>query len=317
MSTGNYHQNMLNICRSIVADKTACPGIIRKDFAGVILAAGMGTRTFPFGITGKKGLSPAYNVQAVLIQVLQMVRAGIGKIIFVIDSDDHPLVALFQGNEKLTSQLDSAGKSEHAELVDLIPRLAEFVFVIQKKPLGDGDAVLVAINECTKNELISNETVLVVRYIDDMAEPANPSSDSNVILEMIQTWDNGEQNFTVLLAPVDPSEAHLFGIANIEEKEGIIRITKLVEKPKYEIKNPYSNAGIYIGRALEFTCNLLGFEADSKNELKIVQAVQNMLDSNVPVNAHLHFGMRFNFGDIDGQFAAQLYYKTRFLLGKQ
>src|SRR3990170_8563354 len=133
----------------------------------VIPAAGFGTRFLPATKASPKEMLPIVDKPIIQYVVEQAVEAGIEEIIVVTGWHKRAIEDHFDTHFELEARLEKDGKMEQLEEIRRISNLANFVYVRQKEPLGNGHAVLVA------KDIVGDEPFLVM-WGDEFfqAEPA-------------------------------------------------------------------------------------------------------------------------------------------------
>src|SRR3990167_8777096 len=122
----------------------------------VIPAAGFGTRFLPATKAQPKEILPIVDKPIIQYVVEQAVEAGITQVIIVTGWHKRSIEDHFDRHFELEARLAESGKKELLEEVKKISELANFIYVRQKEPLGNGHAVLVA------REIIGDEPFIVM-----------------------------------------------------------------------------------------------------------------------------------------------------------
>jgi UTP--glucose-1-phosphate uridylyltransferase len=110
----------------------------------VVAVAGSGTRFLPVTKAIPKEMLPIVDRPIIEVVVEELVDAGIEDIIMVTRWDKKPLEDHFDNNSAWTHELRQAGKHEDLERVRKISDRANFIYVRQKGPYGNGTPVLTA-----------------------------------------------------------------------------------------------------------------------------------------------------------------------------
>jgi len=115
-----------------------------KVHKAVILAAGLGTRFLPATKAVPKELLPVLDKPVIQYLVEEMAESGIKEVILVISPAKKAIVEHFKRDLKFEKFLKEKGKYNYlAPLVELTKKI-KITFVYQKKPLGNGHALLMA-----------------------------------------------------------------------------------------------------------------------------------------------------------------------------
>src|SRR3954452_20330147 len=106
----------------------------------VIPAAGLGTRFLPASKVVPKEMLPIVDRPVIQYVVEEAVAAGIEHIVIVTAQSKRAIEDHFDTHSELEARLDAAGKKAELEAVRRLSQLAEFVYVRQHAPLGNGHA---------------------------------------------------------------------------------------------------------------------------------------------------------------------------------
>src|SRR3972149_11863153 len=139
----------------------------------VIPAAGFGTRVLPAKKAAPKEMLPIVDKPIIQYVVEQAVEAGIEEIIVVTGWHKRAIEDHFDTHFELEARLEKDGKVKELAEIRRISNLANFVYVRQKEPLGNGHAVLVA------KDIVGDEPFLVM-WGDEFFE-ADPSTPAQLI----------------------------------------------------------------------------------------------------------------------------------------
>lgn len=186
----------------------------------VIPAAGLGTRFLPATKAMPKEMLPVVDKPAIQYVVEEAVAAGLHDVLMITGRNKSALENHFDRVGELEAALLRKGDTARLEKVNYSTDLAEVHYLRQGDPLGLGHAVLRA-------KMHVGMEPFAVLLGDDLIDERDP-----LLTRMIDV--QAERNATVVaLLEVDPSLAHLYGIATTEptEDEDVVRVTGLVEKP--------------------------------------------------------------------------------------
>ncbi|MGA2667151.1 MAG: UTP--glucose-1-phosphate uridylyltransferase GalU [Patescibacteria group bacterium] len=190
---------------------------IRK---AVIPAAGYGTRFLPMTKASPKEMLPIIDKPIIQYVVEEAIASGIEDIVIVTGSNKRAIEDHFDHNLELENYLEKAGKTEQLEEIRRIARMANFIYIRQKGPYGNGTPILNA------EPIIGNEPFAVL-WGDEFiyAEPPR-------LKQMIEVFD--KYNDPVISAVRVPQEyLNKYGIAKVKEVEDkIFEIEEIVEKPE-------------------------------------------------------------------------------------
>src|SRR6266480_3044096 len=109
----------------------------------VIPAAGFGTRFLPQTKAMPKEMLPIVDKPVIQYVVEEAVASGIQDVVIVTGANKRAIEDHFDApNEDLTKNLTSGGKEDLLAQVKKISDMANFVYVRQKGPYGNGTPVL-------------------------------------------------------------------------------------------------------------------------------------------------------------------------------
>lgn len=195
-----------------------------KDFKkirkAIIPAAGFGTRFLPATKAMPKEMLPIVDKPIIQYVVEECVASGIEDIIIVTGWHKRSIEDHFDYPFELEKRLLEAGKEEQAEEVRKIAEMANFVYVRQKGPYGNGTPVLNA------RHVVGDEPFAVL-WADEFIY-SNPPR----LKQMIDVYEKtGKANISAVRIE-DPQKLSKYGVADCGGEEGIIRPLKaVVEKP--------------------------------------------------------------------------------------
>src|SRR3989304_7686617 len=126
---------------------------IRK---AIIPVAGFGTRFLPATKAQPKEMLTVVDKPVIQYIVEEAVASGIRDIILITGQNKRAIEDHFDRNFELEYRLKQQGKTSIMDEVQKISEMANFVYIRQKAPLGDGHAILAA------KDLIGDEPVAVL-----------------------------------------------------------------------------------------------------------------------------------------------------------
>jgi len=192
---------------------------------GVIAVAGSGTRFLPATKTMPKEMLPIVDKPIIQYLVEEMVEAGITDIVMVTRWDKKVLEDHFDRSYALEEDLQKTGKLDRLEKIKHISELANFIFIRQKGPYGNGTPVLSA------KSVIGDEP-FVFAFGDDLVK-----SESSFTKQLV---DNHNKNHSMVIGvqEVPKSEVSKYGILKVEKlSDGVnntLIVKDLIEKPTPE-----------------------------------------------------------------------------------
>jgi len=228
--------------------------IIKK---AIIPIAGLGTRFLPLSKVLPKELWPLVDKPVIQYIIEEAQASGIKEIIFVNRPEKKEIPKYFKKYLKKTPELEALlkmRKKKHLlnELKNLekITKNISFSYVFQKKPLGDGNAILQA------KSLVGKEPFAVL-WADDVVESKIPC-----LLQLIKVFEKYKGQ-VMALYKIPRESFQFYGMVGGKKVSNrIYQIKKIVEKPA-QIKKSPSNLAI-VGKYI-FTPEV--FEWLKKNSL--------------------------------------------------
>ena len=258
---------------------------IRK---AVVPAAGLGTRFLPATKAMPKEMLPVVDKPAIQYVVEEAVSAGLTDVLMITGRNKTALENHFDRVTELESTLERKGDLEKLKKVMHSSNLADLHYVRQGDPLGLGHAVLRA-------RMHVGQEPFAVLLGDDLIDARDPLL-SRMIEESERTGGS-----VIALLEVDPSMAHLYGIATVEatETDDFVRITGLVEKPATgTAPSNYAVIGRYVLQPQVF--DVLEKTSPGKGgEIQLTDALQTMAadPSSGGVYGLVFRGRRYDTGD--------------------
>ncbi len=186
----------------------------------VIPVAGLGTRFLPATKAQPKEMLPVVDKPIIQYVVEDAVRSGITDIILVTGPSKRAVEDHFSPNYELLNWLKKQGKTEIAEEVKKIADMANFVFIRQKGPYGNGTPVL-----CAKN-IIGDEPFAVMWGDEFFYAPKKPQ-----LKQLIEVYEKyGDP--VVTACKVSKEDTKKYGILDATEVEtDVYQVKNIVEKP--------------------------------------------------------------------------------------
>lgn len=248
---------------------------MKKITKAVIPAAGFGTRFLPWTKAMPKEMLPIVDKPVIQYVVEEVVESGIKDVIIVTGANKRAIEDHFDSpNQNLVNNLVSAGKDALLNDIDAISNLANFIYVRQKGPYGNGTPVLCA------EPAINNEPFAVI-WGDEFihAQPAR-------LAQMMAVY---EKKGGVVLSGFrieNKEDLKKYGIADIEPVENnIYKVKAIIEKPDPD--SAPSDLGIIGAYILppEIFEALRNVNPGKSNEIWLVDAINILKNSGVPVYA--------------------------------
>lgn len=186
----------------------------------VIPVAGLGTRFLPATKAQPKEMLPIVDKPIIQYVVEDAVKSGITDIIMVTGPSKRAVEDHFSPNYELVNWLKKQGKNEIAEETKKIADLANFIFIRQKGPYGNGTPVL-----CAK-QVVGDEPFAVMWGDEFFYTPKKPQ-----LKQLIEIYE--KYHDPVLTAyEVGREGTKKYGILDAAEIEpGVVQVKGIVEKP--------------------------------------------------------------------------------------
>jgi len=249
----------------------------------IIPVAGLGTRFLPATKAQPKEMLPIIDKPVIQYLVEEAVKSGIKDVIFVTGRGKRAIEDHFDYAPELESSLIKKNKRDVFKRVREISEMANFFYVRQKMPRGDGDAVLCA------SHLTNNEPVAVL-FGDDVVDSRIPC-----LKQMIKVFEK-YGDCVVALDQVPRKEVKHYGVVKaVRVAENVYEIKDIIEKPQPE-KAP-SNL-IIVGKYIltpQLFKELKKVKPSGGEEIRIANGLKNLLKKH-PVYGFRFQGKRYDCG---------------------
>lgn len=252
----------------------------------VIPAAGMGTRFLPATKAQPKEMMPVVDKPVIQYVVEEAVASGIEDIIIITGWHKRSIEDHFDYPFELEKRLEEAGKMEQLEEVRRVASMANFIYIRQKGPYGNGTPVLNA------KKVIGNEPFAVL-WGDEFIHAKPPR-----LKQMIDVYDKYEDCVISGVRIPDKKAVAKYGIADYNEvSDGVFEIKKIVEKPDPN-KAP-SNLAVH--GAYVFNPEIFDYLENTKpgkdNELWLVDAINSLMKNRAVYAAEIKNGKYYDTGN--------------------
>jgi len=188
----------------------------KKIRKGVIAVAGSGTRFLPATKAQPKEMLPIVDKPIIQYVVEEMVDAGIEDIILVTKWDKKTLEDHFDRSFELEHSLEEAGKLKLLAEVQRLSSMANFVYVRQKGPYGNGTPILSASS-------LLNDEPFVFAWGDDLVH-----SKISFTKQLINNF-NIHHSPVIGVQSVNREHVDRYGIVKL--KPGTREMELVIEKP--------------------------------------------------------------------------------------
>jgi UTP--glucose-1-phosphate uridylyltransferase len=261
--------------------------MVKKITKAVIPAAGFGTRFLPMTKASPKEMLPIVDKPVIQFVVEEAVASGIKDIVIVTGSNKRPIEDHFDmPSADLIRNLEAGGKLDKIDEVKEIAEMANFIYIRQKGPYGNGTPVLCA------EPVIDNEP-FVVLWGDEFIYSEPPR-----LSQMIEVY---EKYGGVVISGVrieHKEDLKKYGIADVAEVEnGVFEIKRIVEKPDPDsAPSNLATHGAYILPPEIFPA-LRSLSPGKGGEIWLVEAINILRDQGVPIYAcEIRNGKYFDTG---------------------
>lgn len=248
---------------------------MKKIRKAVIPAAGFGTRFLPQTKAMPKEMLPIVDKPVIQYVVEEAVASGIKDIVIVTGSLKRAIEDHFDlPNAELMQNLEAGGKTEFMDMVKKIGEMANFIYVRQKGPYGNGTPVLSA-------EPAIEDEPFAVLWGDEFiyAEPPR-------LQQMIEVYEK-YGGVVISGVRIDKKEdLKRYGIADLEPVEGkVSKIKAIVEKPDPDqAPSNIATHGAYILPPEIFPA-LKSLAPGKGGEIWLVDAINLLQEQGMPIYA--------------------------------
>ena len=249
---------------------------MQKKITKVLIpAAGFGTRFLPQTKALPKEMLPIVDKPVIQYVVEEVVASGIENIILVTGATKRAIEDHFdEPNEDLVQNLIAGKKDELLAQIQKISEMANFIYIRQKGPYGNGTPVLAG-------EAVIEDEPFAVLWGDEFIYSTPPR-----LKQMIEVY---EKYGGIVISGVEiknKADLKRYGIADLEPVEGesnVFKIKSIVEKPDPD-KAPSNIAthGAYI-LPPEIFAALRAVPKGQGGELWLTDGINYLRDQGVPV----------------------------------
>ncbi len=207
----------------LTPNQTQSGNPMQKIRKAVFPVAGMGTRFLPATKASPKEMMSIVDKPLIQYAVEEALAAGITEMIFITGRHKRSIEDHFDKAGELEADLESKQKTKLLEILrGIIPKSVTCIYIRQPEALGLGHAVL-----CAK-PVVGDEPFAVI-LADDLI-------DGNGVSEMKRMVDVFDDTHCSVLGveEVAHEETGSYGIVEVAENSGRLRIGNIVEKPKPE-----------------------------------------------------------------------------------
>ena len=248
---------------------------MKKITKVVIPAAGFGTRFLPQTKAMPKEMLPIIDKPVIQYVVEEAVNSGIEDIVIITGYVKRAIEDHFDlPNAELIKNLESSGKTELLKEIQKISEMANFIYLRQKGPYGNGTPVLAA-------EPVIEDEPFAVLWGDEFIYSKPPR-----LSQMIKVH---EKFGGVVISGVrieKKEDLKRYGIADITPVEGnVYKINAIVEKPDAnEAPSNLATHGAYIFPPDIFAA-LKRIKPGKGGEVWLVDAINLLKEEGIPIFA--------------------------------
>lgn len=261
---------------------------MKKITKVIIPAAGFGTRFLPQTKAMPKEMLPVVDKPVIQYVVEEAIDSNVKNIIIITGSNKRAIEDHFDvPSEDLVKNLVQ-GKKEHLlKEIEKISNMANFIYIRQKGPYGNGTPVL------TAEPAIEDESFAVL-WGDEFIYSKPPR-----LAQMIKVYEKFG-GIVISGVKIDNKEdLKRYGIADLTHVENnVYKINKIVEKP--EIDKAPSNIATHGGYILppEIFAALKKVQPGRGGEIWLVDAINLLKNQGIPVYAVvIENGKYYDTGD--------------------
>lgn len=239
----------------------------------VIPAAGYGTRFLPQTKAMPKEMLPVVDKPVIQYVVEEAVASGIEDVVIVTGAGKRAIEDHFDSpNADLINALLAAKKDKLIDEIINISELANFIYIRQKGPYGNGTPVLSA------EPIIGNDSFAVM-WGDEFIH-----SDPPRLKQMIKAWEKYGGIMISGVRILDKKNLNRYGIADVEPiDKGVFKVKRIVEKPEPDqAPSNLGTIGAYILPPDIFPA-LKALKPGKGEEIWLVDGINALKDKGVPI----------------------------------
>lgn len=234
----------------------------------IIPVAGLGTRFLPLSKAVSKEFLPLVDKPVIQYIVEEIKKSGITEIVFVVNPKEKKIANYFKNSPEIENILIKRKKENLLKELKDFENIFEgisFSFVTQKKPLGDGHAILQAAK-------IAGKESVAVSFGDDIIDGEEPA-----LLQLINIFKTCDSP-VIALKSLPQEKLPAYGVVSVEKiANNLFKIKKIIEKP--DPQNIPSNLAI-VGKYV-LTPEVFGYlkkaTPSKKGEIILAEVFDKML----------------------------------------
>ena len=195
---------------------------MKKVTKAVIPAAGLGTRMLPISYAVPKEMLPIVDAPAIFYLVEEAVKSGITDVLIITNRGKGAIEDFFDISPEYIDALIKKGKTEEAERIQRVAKMANITFIRQGRATGLAHAV-------KKAEAFMGDDPFVVLYGDDVILSKEPTS--KLLIDAYEK--HGKCVVGVKrVAKEDLKKYCSLKVENTDGESGTYYCTDMVEKPR-------------------------------------------------------------------------------------
>lgn len=248
---------------------------MKKITKALIPAAGFGTRFLPQTKAMPKEMLPIVDKPVIQYVVEEIVNSGVENIIIVTGSAKRAIEDHFDApDQDLIQNLKNGGKTKALEQIQKISDMANFIYIRQKGPYGNGTPVLAG------ESVIEDEPFAVI-WGDEFIYSEPPR-----LKQMIEVHEKYGGMVISGVRIENKEDLKRYGIADLEHVSGNVhKIKRIIEKPNPEdAPSDIATHGAYI-LPPEIFGALKSLTPGQAGEIWLVDAINKLKEEGVPLYA--------------------------------
>jgi len=252
----------------------------------VILLGGLGTRFLPITKAIPKEMIPIIDKPVFHYLIEEAIASGIKEIILVTSPEKKKLIQKYlEPSLKLEKFLKKRKREHLIKELPVFPKDVSLRICLQKRPLGDGHAILQAKN------LIGNEPFGLF-FGDDVIDSETPT-----LLQLSEIYEKYKAP-VLALEKIPEERLSLFGVVKIERiASRLSKVKGIVEKPLAgEAPSDLAIVGRYV-LSPEIFDILAGMKPGSRKEIILADALQTTIKKGKPIYGLEYKGSWLSCGD--------------------
>lgn len=255
----------------------------KKIRKAILPAGGLGTRFLPATKASPKEMLPIVDKPMIQYAIEEAFTCGIKEFVIITGKYKRAIEDHFDSAFELEESLKKTGKKQLLEAISQLNHL-HFAYIRQKAALGLGHAIY-----CAK-PFVKDEPFAVL-LSDDIIDP-----EDTLLQQMIRLY-NELQAPILALQQVPKTEINKYGVVDgIRKKDGVFKITDLVEKPKSaDAPSDMAIIGRYILTPDIFK-SLETVSPGRGGEIQLTDALHRLIKKR-PLYGYLFKGKRYDAGD--------------------